>query len=95
MEFMDCLIIFSYMSGLFMFCKVRGHFMLMLLSLEFMMLFLYLSIYFNNFIMMGNIIVNMIFLTLIVGEGVLGLSILVLMIRSYGSDYILSFNQLW
>nr|AML25636.1 NADH dehydrogenase subunit 4L [Staphylinidae sp. BMNH 1274679] len=84
-----------YFSGLIVFALKRKHLLLMLLSLEFIIL----SLYFNLFINLSNFnneyYFCMIFLTMSVCEGVLGLAILVAMIRSFGNDYFQSFNLLW
>nr|AND96285.1 NADH deshydrogenase subunit 4L [Onthophagus yukae] len=87
--------IFMYFMGLVSFTMKRKHFLLMLLSLElivlslFYMLFIYLS--FFNF----EYFFSMIFLTMCVCEGALGLSILVSLIRTHGNDYFNTFNILW
>nr|YP_010868514.1 NADH dehydrogenase subunit 4L [Apatetica glabra]WGU20047.1 NADH dehydrogenase subunit 4L [Apatetica glabra] len=84
-----------YMCGILVFCLKRKHLLLMLLSLEFVvlslyfMLFIYLSYYSLEFYF------SMIFLTMSVCEGALGLSILVSLIRTHGNDYFHSFNLLW
>nr|QWB85866.1 NADH dehydrogenase subunit 4L [Ulochaetes vacca] len=91
------LYIFSSMffCGLFVFLSKRKHLLLMLLSLEYIvlilyfLLFMYLSLYNYDFFF------SMIFLTMSVCEGVLGLSILIFMIRSNGNDYMKSFSFLW
>nr|YP_009185797.1 NADH dehydrogenase subunit 4L [Atrecus affinis]ALO70364.1 NADH deshydrogenase subunit 4L [Atrecus affinis] len=84
-----------YFMGLISFCLKRKHFLLMLLSLEFIIL----SLYFNLYIYMSfyncEYYFSMIFLTVSVCEGALGLSILVSMIRTHGNDYFQSFNMLW
>nr|ALO70651.1 NADH deshydrogenase subunit 4L [Lathrobium brunnipes] len=86
---------FMYISGLLMFCMKRKHFLLMLLSLEYIIL----SLYFNIFIYMSmfdyEFYFSMIFLTVSVCEGALGLSILVSMVRTHGNDFFKSFNLLW
>nr|ALO71063.1 NADH deshydrogenase subunit 4L [Aleocharinae sp. 6 EF-2015] len=84
-----------YFSGLLVFCMKRKHLLLMLLSLEFIVL----SLYFNMFIYLSYFSVEfyfcMIFLTMSVCEGALGLSILVSLIRSHGNDYFQTFSILW
>nr|YP_009271742.1 NADH dehydrogenase subunit 4L [Osmoderma opicum]ANY28000.1 NADH dehydrogenase subunit 4L [Osmoderma caeleste] len=94
---MYCLVIsiFMYFSGLLSFCLNRKHMLLMLLSLEFIVL----SLYFNLYIYLScygfEFYFGMIFLTMSVCEGALGLSILVSMIRTHGNDYFHTFNVLW
>nr|YP_010491861.1 NADH dehydrogenase subunit 4L [Ocypus graeseri]UWM92647.1 NADH dehydrogenase subunit 4L [Ocypus graeseri] len=87
--------IVMYFMGLISFCIKRKHFLLMLLSLEFIIL----SLYFNMFIYLSyfhfEFYFSMIFLTMSVCEGALGLSLLVSMIRTHGNDYFQSFNMLW
>nr|AML26412.1 NADH dehydrogenase subunit 4L [Staphylinidae sp. BMNH 1274637] len=84
-----------YLSGILAFSMKRKHLLMMLLSLEYTILSLYfmLIIYLGNF--MHEYYFCMIFLTLSVCEGVLGLSIMVSLIRSHGNDYFQSFNILW
>nr|APX40820.1 NADH dehydrogenase subunit 4L [Smaragdina concolor] len=87
--------IVMFLSGLISFSIYRKHLLLMLLSLE----FLALSIYFGLFTYLGTIgheyFFSLIYLTMSVCEASLGLAILVLMMRSYGNDYILSLSSLW
>nr|ALO70325.1 NADH deshydrogenase subunit 4L [Atheta sp. 1 EF-2015] len=84
-----------YFSGLLVFCLKRKHLLLMLLSLEFIIL----SLYFNLFIYLSCFSYEyyfcMIFLTMSVCEGALGLSILVSLIRTHGNDYFQTFSILW
>nr|ALO70285.1 NADH deshydrogenase subunit 4L [Aloconota currax] len=87
--------IFMYFSGLLVFCMKRKHLLLMLLSLEFIIL----SLYFNMFIYVSNFSFEsyfcMVFLTMSVCEGALGLAILVSIIRTHGNDYFQTFSILW
>nr|QVM79110.1 NADH dehydrogenase subunit 4L [Oxypeltus quadrispinosus]QVM79123.1 NADH dehydrogenase subunit 4L [Oxypeltus quadrispinosus] len=91
------LIIMSYfiLSGLIVFSSKRKHLLLMLLSLEFTILGIYLLMFFYLSSMTYEYFFSMIFLTMSVCEGALGLSMLVSMIRTHGNDYILSFSSLW
>nr|ALO70390.1 NADH deshydrogenase subunit 4L [Bisnius sordidus] len=84
-----------YFMGLISFCMKRKHFLLMLLSLEFIVLSLYFSlmIYLSSFSYEYYFL--MIFLTMGVCEGALGLSLLVSIIRTHGSDFFQTFNMLW
>nr|YP_009255555.1 NADH dehydrogenase subunit 4L [Creontiades dilutus]AND82407.1 NADH dehydrogenase subunit 4L [Creontiades dilutus] len=77
-----------FFSGLFVFCSMRKHLLLTLLSLEYLVLcvYIFMIIFCMNF--MGNMYLMLVFLTFSVCEGVLGLSILVSMIRSYGNDHV-------
>nr|APX40781.1 NADH dehydrogenase subunit 4L [Cryptocephalus lividimanus] len=84
-----------FISGLLSFFLFRKHFLMMLLSLE----FLVLSLYFGLFIFLSSFnyeyFFMLIYLTMSVCEGSLGLAMLVLMIRSHGNDYVLSMSSLW
>nr|QVM79201.1 NADH dehydrogenase subunit 4L [Tsivoka simplicicollis] len=90
-----CFSSFAFFSGLIVFASKRKHLLLMLLSLEFIVL----SLYFSIFIFLTNVnyeyFFSMIFLTMSVCEGALGLSVLVSMIRTHGNDYVLTFSSLW
>nr|AWV84286.1 NADH dehydrogenase subunit 4L [Alarcta quadrimacula] len=81
-----------YCSGIMSLCLVRKHIMLSLLSLEFIILSLFcvLSIIVIN--MMSESYLMLLFLTFSVCEGVAGLSVLVMMIRSHGNDQLASIN---
>nr|AFQ62230.1 NADH dehydrogenase subunit 4L [Glaphyrus comosus] len=91
-------IIFSiimYFSGLISFCLNRKHLLVMLLSLEFVILALYFNLYLFLSYFNFEFYFGMIFLTMSVCEGALGLAILVSMVRTHGNDYFQSFNLLW
>lgn len=84
-----------YFIGLLVFCFNCKHLLLILMSLE----FIALSLYFILFIFLSiggfDYYLSIIYLTIAVCEGSLGLSILVAIIRSYGNDYFQSFRILW
>nr|APX40300.1 NADH dehydrogenase subunit 4L [Sphaeroderma rubidum] len=84
-----------FFMGIFSFIFNRKHLLLMLLSLEFIVLILYMNLFFYLMMMDYEYFFLMIFLTMSVCEGALGLSILILMVRVYGNDYILTFSSLW
>nr|QUB07042.1 NADH dehydrogenase subunit 4L [Thlaspida biramosa] len=95
MDFLSYSIIFCYLGGLLTFLISLKHFLLILLSLEFMMLAIFLGVYFfNSFVSTGSYF-SMIYLTVVVCEGVLGLSIMVSIIRSCGNDNLMSLSCLW
>nr|YP_010547162.1 NADH dehydrogenase subunit 4L [Orientabia sinica]UYK52049.1 NADH dehydrogenase subunit 4L [Orientabia sinica] len=81
------LIYLIFFIGMFSLAMNRFHLLMILLSLEFIVTSLYflLIIYLNLFNM--ELYFSMFFLVFSVCEGVLGLSILVLMIRFNGNDY--------
>nr|APX39451.1 NADH dehydrogenase subunit 4L [Chrysolina hyperici] len=87
--------IFMFLSSLIVFILKRKHYLIMLLSLESMVLSLYLNLFFYLNSMIYEYFFMMIFLTMSVCEGVLGLAILILMIRTFGNDYIMTLNNLW
>nr|AND96599.1 NADH deshydrogenase subunit 4L [Liatongus militaris] len=84
-----------YFMGMVSFTMKRKYLLLMLLSLEMIVL----SLFFNLFVYLSfydfEYFFSMIFLTISVCEGALGLSILVLLIRTHGNDYFNIFNLLW
>nr|YP_009864987.1 NADH dehydrogenase subunit 4L [Daldorfia horrida]QKE42625.1 NADH dehydrogenase subunit 4L [Daldorfia horrida] len=85
---------FMIFCGLWSFISYHKHLLNSLLSLEFMMLgvFWLLSM---QVIGVGNeIYFSLFFLTLAACEGALGLSLLVLMVRSRGNDRFMSLNLL-
>nr|QCX31983.1 NADH dehydrogenase subunit 4L [Amphimallon solstitiale] len=87
--------VLMYFSGLFSFCIKRKHLLLMLLSLEFIVLGLYFNLYLFLMYFNCEFYFGMIFLTMSVCEGALGLSILVSLVRTHGNDYFQTFNVLW
>nr|UYK52140.1 NADH dehydrogenase subunit 4L [Asicimbex sp. CSCS-Hym-MC0132] len=89
MEMMNflSLIYLIFFIGVLSFSMKRFYLLMILLSLEFIvMLLFFLMILYLSFYGM-ELYFSMIFLTFSVCEGVLGLSILVLMIRFNGNDY--------
>ncbi|YP_009741800.1 NADH dehydrogenase subunit 4L (mitochondrion) [Cylas formicarius] len=84
-----------FIIGLLFFIMKSNYLLLMLLSLE----FLVISLYFNMGLVLSfnlsDYFFLMMFLTVSVCEGALGLAMLVLMIRSYGNDYLNSMLLLW
>nr|AVN67304.1 NADH dehydrogenase subunit 4L [Blaberus sp. B007] len=84
----------SFFCGIWVFSSNRKHLLVTLLSLEFIVLVLYFILY--NYLSTFNyeFFFSMVFLTFSVCEGALGLSILVSMIRSYGSDYFSMYSML-
>nr|YP_010352980.1 NADH dehydrogenase subunit 4L [Tropostreptus austerus]UOF70463.1 NADH dehydrogenase subunit 4L [Tropostreptus austerus] len=88
------LMFFLFISGFLSFVSVRKHILNMLLSLEFIMLGLIVGLI-NVF--MGvepESYFILYFLTFAACEGALGLSVVVALIRTHGSDFFYSFNIL-
>nr|AXS65610.1 NADH dehydrogenase subunit 4L [Cucujoidea sp. 34 KM-2017] len=87
--------IVMFIIGLFMYCLKWKHLLIMLLSLEFLVLAGFLMLI--NYLLLLNteFYMLMIYMIMCVCESVVGLSLLVLLIRSFGNDYIMSLNLLW
>nr|APX39296.1 NADH dehydrogenase subunit 4L [Longitarsus aeneus] len=86
---------FMFSASFMSFILNRKHLLMMLLVLEFIVIIMYLNLYIYMMMMNYEFFFNMVFLTMSVCEGALGLSILILMVRIHGNDYILSFSMLW
>nr|APX40352.1 NADH dehydrogenase subunit 4L [Cryptocephalus vittatus]ARH54230.1 NADH dehydrogenase subunit 4L [Cryptocephalus vittatus] len=84
-----------FICGMFSFFLFRKHFLMMLLSLEFLVLSLYLGLFLVMVFFMYEYFFMIIFLTMSVCEGCLGLAMLVMLIRSHGNDYVLTMSSLW
>nr|AEP27507.1 NADH dehydrogenase subunit 4L [Barynotus obscurus] len=84
-----------YFSSILVFVSKRKHLLLMFLGLESSVVSLFIGIFYLLSSMDYEFFFSMIYLTVSVCEGALGLSLLVLMIRVHGNDYILSFDSLW
>nr|QQH14398.1 NADH dehydrogenase subunit 4L [Metallus mai] len=81
------LIYMIFFMGFFNLCLNRKYLLMILLTLEFMVLLIYfqMMIFLSMFEM--ELFFSMFFLVFSVCEGVLGLSILVLMVRMNGNDF--------
>nr|WPS67100.1 NADH dehydrogenase subunit 4L [Bradybatus sp.] len=88
-------LILLFFSGVFVFVSKNKHFLLMLLSLEFIVLALYALMFLNFSFFDFEYFLSMFFLSMSVCESALGLSLLVLVSRNYGSDKILMMDNLW
>nr|YP_004021532.1 NADH dehydrogenase subunit 4L [Megacrania alpheus adan]BAJ24591.1 NADH dehydrogenase subunit 4L [Megacrania alpheus adan] len=84
--------LFMFICGLLVFSFNYEHFLITLLSLEYIVLSLFWIIYLYMLVSLFDIYFIMVMMTFWVCEAVLGLSLLVSLIRSYGNDYFLSFN---
>lgn len=95
MKFFYCLSVFIYLGGVISFLSSRRHFLSILLSLEFIIVavFFFLFLYIES--NLYNLFFSIIYLLVVVCEGVLGLSLIVLIIRVSGSDIIMSCSFLW
>nr|YP_010403092.1 NADH dehydrogenase subunit 4L [Gynaephora rossii]YP_010403105.1 NADH dehydrogenase subunit 4L [Gynaephora groenlandica]UQW19913.1 NADH dehydrogenase subunit 4L [Gynaephora rossii]UQW19926.1 NADH dehydrogenase subunit 4L [Gynaephora groenlandica] len=94
MIYMLMIPMFMFFVGNFIFVLKYKHLLIILLSLEFIVLSIFfLFLIFLSFIDY-DLYMLMVFMVFSVCEGALGLSILVSMIRTHGSDYFQSFNLL-
>nr|YP_009558810.1 NADH dehydrogenase subunit 4L [Metaplax longipes]QBA83259.1 NADH dehydrogenase subunit 4L [Metaplax longipes]QDR25231.1 NADH dehydrogenase subunit 4L [Metaplax longipes] len=91
MVFFSVIMIFC---GLWSFISYNKHLLNSLLSLEFMMLGTFWLMSMEVSSVGAEIYVSLFFLTLVVCEGALGLSLLVMIVRSHGNDFFKSFNFL-
>lgn len=82
------------LRGIWVFCSKRKHLLVTLLSLEFIVLRLFLILFSILNMFEYEIYFSMVFLTFSVCEGALGLSILVSMVRTHGSDFFQVFRVL-
>nr|AXS65256.1 NADH dehydrogenase subunit 4L [Bostrichoidea sp. 5 KM-2017] len=92
------MIISSYMMffmGLMSFSLNRKHLLLLLLSLEFLVIFAYFMLSNLLFDFSYEFFILMLFLIMSVCESALGLSVLVSLIRTHGSDFFNVFSFLW
>nr|AXS66642.1 NADH dehydrogenase subunit 4L [Curculionoidea sp. 27 KM-2017] len=88
-------LVILFFSGLLIYILKYNHFLLMLLSLEFIVLSLYLFLMMGIFHYSYEHFLCMFYLSMSVCEGALGLSLLVLVVRSHGMDSILLIDNLW
>nr|AYW52346.1 NADH dehydrogenase subunit 4L [Entiminae sp. ACP-2013] len=84
-----------YFSSILIFSMKCKHLLVMLLSLESSVVAIYMGLFYLLSKMDYEFFFCMVFLAMSVCEGALGLSLLVLMIRVHGNDFILTFNSLW
>nr|AOY39743.1 NADH dehydrogenase subunit 4L [Scolytinae sp. BMNH 1043123] len=86
---------YLFIVSLMIFILKYKHFLIMLLSLESMVLSIFLMFFIYFIQGEFNYFISMLYLSMSVCEGALGLSLLVLIIRSYGSDSLFMFDNLW
>nr|UHA55329.1 NADH dehydrogenase subunit 4L [Eriocampa ovata] len=87
LNFFEDFLVMLFFIGFYSICINRFHLLMILLSLEFIILVIFLfNMYYLSLYEM-ELYFSMIFLSFSVCEGVLGLSILVLMVRFHGNDY--------
>nr|YP_010385037.1 NADH dehydrogenase subunit 4L [Pinnaxodes major]UPL65047.1 NADH dehydrogenase subunit 4L [Pinnaxodes major] len=91
---MSSMALFMFLSGACSFISYHKHLLNSLLSLEFMMLSGFWLLCLQLSVIGNEAYFGLFFLTLVVCEGALGLSLLVYIVRSHGNDYFKSFNVL-
>nr|YP_010925334.1 NADH dehydrogenase subunit 4L [Hylurgus ligniperda]WGL40353.1 NADH dehydrogenase subunit 4L [Hylurgus ligniperda]WKD83327.1 NADH dehydrogenase subunit 4L [Hylurgus ligniperda] len=84
-----------FMSSVLVYILKYKHFLLMLISLEAMVVSLYVLLFFYCSQFNYEYFISMFFLTFSICESSLGLSLLVLLIRTYGLDMVMVYNSLW
>nr|YP_008080715.1 NADH dehydrogenase subunit 4L [Artemia tibetiana]YP_010735567.1 NADH dehydrogenase subunit 4L [Artemia sorgeloosi]AFP72839.1 NADH dehydrogenase subunit 4L [Artemia tibetiana]AFP72852.1 NADH dehydrogenase subunit 4L [Artemia tibetiana]UZP16829.1 NADH dehydrogenase subunit 4L [Artemia tibetiana]UZP16842.1 NADH dehydrogenase subunit 4L [Artemia tibetiana]UZP16855.1 NADH dehydrogenase subunit 4L [Artemia tibetiana] len=84
------MIYLSLLLGLLIFSSSSKHLLVTLLSLEFLILLLFSLLMYSNHMSMMNAFT---FLSITVCEGALGLSVLVSLVRSSGSDQVQFLNE--
>nr|YP_009643725.1 NADH dehydrogenase subunit 4L [Labriocimbex sinicus]AYC21410.1 NADH dehydrogenase subunit 4L [Labriocimbex sinicus] len=92
--YMMNLLNFIFLIGMLSLTMSRFHLLMILLSLEFVILILFYTMIVYLSMHGMELYFSMFFLTFSVCEGVLGLSILILMIRFNGNDYFQVLNLL-
>nr|YP_005089283.1 NADH dehydrogenase subunit 4L [Libythea celtis]YP_010879511.1 NADH dehydrogenase subunit 4L [Libythea lepita]ADP01770.1 NADH dehydrogenase subunit 4L [Libythea celtis]WHE44875.1 NADH dehydrogenase subunit 4L [Libythea lepita] len=85
-------IFIMYLFGNMIFVSKQKHLLIVLMSLEFIVLSIFFLMLLYLSMISYDMYMLMVFLVFSVCEGALGLSILVLMIRTHGNDYFQSFN---
>nr|AOY39561.1 NADH dehydrogenase subunit 4L [Scolytinae sp. BMNH 1040331] len=87
--------IYLFFISMLVYILKYKHFLIMLLSLESMVLSFYMLLFVYFIQGLSDYFISMLYLSMSVCEGALGLSLLVLLIRMYGNDMILMFDNLW
>nr|YP_010586013.1 NADH dehydrogenase subunit 4L [Anisocentropus kawamurai]UZZ43749.1 NADH dehydrogenase subunit 4L [Anisocentropus kawamurai] len=83
---------FSFFLADYIFCLNRKHLLIMLLMMEFMVLNLMVILFYYLSNLNYDFYFFMMFMVIMVCEGVLGIAIMVNMVRIYGNDYFQIFN---
>nr|AKM69985.1 NADH dehydrogenase subunit 4L [Takecallis arundinariae] len=90
MNLFTLLIMFMLFSGILFYIFNFNHLLMMLLGLEYLLLILSLLFLMNLMLFIKQYILLLIFFIFCISESVLGLTILILMVRMYGNDYLKS-----
>ncbi|YP_009048921.1 NADH dehydrogenase subunit 4L (mitochondrion) [Aphis gossypii] len=83
-------LLFMLFSGILFYIFNFNHLLMMLLGLEYLLLILSLLFLINLMMFIKQYILLLIFFIFCISESVLGLTILILMVRMYGNDYLKS-----
>nr|QJW34315.1 NADH dehydrogenase subunit 4L [Schoutedenia ralumensis] len=83
-------LLFMLFSGILFYIFNFNHLLMMLLGLEFLLLVLFMFFYMNLMMYIKQYFLLIIFFIFCISESVLGLTILILMVRFYGNDYLKS-----
>nr|DAZ91338.1 TPA_asm: ND4L [Echinogammarus veneris] len=94
MSLVSSVVMFSLVSGGVSFILNFSHLLNILLSLEFLALSVYWWLSIMVFNMSSDFFFVLFFLVMVVSEGVLGLSLLIMSVYSHGSDKMKSYSSL-
>nr|YP_073305.1 NADH dehydrogenase subunit 4L [Schizaphis graminum]AAS00823.1 NADH dehydrogenase subunit 4L [Schizaphis graminum] len=83
-------LMFMLFSGVLFYIFNFNHLLMMLLGLEYLLLVLSLLFLLNLMMFIKQYLLLLIFFIFCISESVLGLTILILMVRMYGNDYLKS-----
>ncbi|YP_002323939.1 NADH dehydrogenase subunit 4L (mitochondrion) [Acyrthosiphon pisum] len=83
-------VMFMLFSGVLFYIFNFNHLLMMLLGLEYLLLILSLLFLMNLMMFIKQYILLLVFFIFCISESVLGLTILILMVRMYGNDYMKS-----
>nr|YP_010332281.1 NADH dehydrogenase subunit 4L [Rhopalosiphum rufiabdominalis]UNH85031.1 NADH dehydrogenase subunit 4l [Rhopalosiphum rufiabdominalis] len=83
-------LMFMLFSGVLFYIFNFNHLLMMLLGLEYLLLILSLLFLLNLMMFIKQYVLLLIFFIFCISESVLGLTILILMVRMYGNDYLKS-----
>nr|AKM70192.1 NADH dehydrogenase subunit 4L [Chaitophorus saliniger] len=84
------ILIFMLFFGVIFYIFNFNHLLMMLLGLEYLLLILSLLFLLNLMLFIKQYILLLVFFIFCISESVLGLTILILMVRFYGNDYLKS-----
>nr|ACT80213.1 NADH dehydrogenase subunit 4L [Rhopalomyia pomum] len=86
--------LFMFICGMIVFLFNYKYLLINLLSIEYMMLMLLFSLLFNIYFYNIDFFFHMMFMTFMVAESVIGISLFISMIRNFGNNNIFNFNNL-